>query len=149
MIARKPLRPYVFLGGGLAQVVTLLAIGTALWLAYVPWRWGRLREEVRARFPSVPWITPEDFANWRSLPVEQPVLLDARSEAEYNTSYIPGARRAPVNPSQLGVDPKSDVPIVVYCAVGFDSAPGMNGSPSNGFGSTMPDVGRFIGFISR
>jgi len=113
----------LFSAFGLAQIVTVLAIGMALWLAYVPWRWGRLREEVRARFPTVSRITPEDLASWQQMPVEQPVLFDTRSEAEYNTSHLPGARRAPANPAQIGIDAKSTVPIVVYCAVGFDSAP--------------------------
>ena len=113
----------LFSAFGLAQIVTLLAIGTALWLAFVPWRWGRLREELRGRFPKVPFITPEEFADWRAKPVEQAVLFDARGEEEYNTSHIPGARRAPQNPALLGVDAKSGIPIVVYCSVGIDSAP--------------------------
>ena len=108
---------------GLAQIATLLAIGSALWLAFGPWRWGRLKEEVRARFPSVPRIAPEDLASWRKMDVLQPVLLDARSEAEYNTSHIPGARRATSSPALLGIEGKLDLPIVVYCTVGFDSAP--------------------------
>jgi rhodanese-related sulfurtransferase len=108
---------------GLAQIVTVLVIGAGLWLAFGPWRWGRLKEEVRGRFPSVPRIAPEDLARWRELPVMHPVLFDARGETEYNTSHIPGARRAPASPAQLGIDASADVPIIVYCAVGFDSAP--------------------------
>jgi rhodanese-related sulfurtransferase len=108
---------------GLAQIFTLLVIGAALWMAFGPWRWGRLKEEVRARFPTVPRITPEDLATWRQKDVLQPVLLDARSETEYNASHIPGARRANVSPALLGIDGKYDAPVVVYCAVGFDSAP--------------------------
>ncbi len=108
---------------GLAQIATLLVIGTALWLAFGPWRWGRLKEEVRARFPSVWRISCEELADWRQKNVLQPVLLDARGEAEYNTSHIPGARRATTSPALLGIEGKLDMPIVVYCAVGFDSAP--------------------------
>ena len=108
---------------GLAQIATLLVIGTALWLAFGPWRWGRLKEEVRARFPNVPRITPEDLEAWRKLDVLQPVLLDARGESEYNVSHIPGARRATSSPAMLGIEGKLEMPIVVYCTVGFDSAP--------------------------
>jgi rhodanese-related sulfurtransferase len=108
---------------GLAQIVTLLVIGTALWLAFIPWRWGRLKDEVRARFPTVPRITPEDLDAWRKMDTLQPVILDARGEAEYNASHIPGARRSTVTPGLLGIEGKFEMPIVVYCAVGFDSAP--------------------------
>jgi len=108
---------------GLAQIATLLAIGAALWLSFGPWRWGRLKEKVRARFPTVPRITPEELDAWKKKDELQPVILDARSEDEYNTSYIPGARRATVSPGLLGIEGKLDAPIVVYCTVGFDSAP--------------------------
>ena len=108
---------------GLAQIVTVLVVGAALWLAYGPWRWAQLKEEVRARFPTVPRISGEDLSQWRKTSLEQPVILDARGETEYSTSHSPGARRATVPPAQLGIDGKYDVPIVVYCAVGFDSAP--------------------------
>lgn len=107
----------------LAQLFTLVAVGAALWLAYDPWRWGRLKEEVRARFPTVPRISGEDLFTWLTQPVLQPVLIDARSEAEYHASHLPSARRSVIPPTQLGIEGKVEQPIVVYCTVGFDSAP--------------------------
>jgi rhodanese-related sulfurtransferase len=107
----------------LAQIGVLLAVGTALWLAYDPWRWGRLKDEVRERFPTVPRLTTTELADWHKKPETQPLLLDARTEAEYNASRLPGALRADVNPRQLGIEGKFDQPLVIYCAVGFDSAP--------------------------
>jgi len=53
----------------------------------------------------------------------QPLLLDARTEAEYDASHLPGALRADSAPLQLGIEGKFDQPLVVYCTVGFDSAP--------------------------
>lgn len=108
---------------GLAQILTLLTVGAALWLAHGPWRWGRLKEEVRGRFPTVPRITTEDLAHWMQQPVLKPVLLDARTDVEFEVSRLPGARRAATSPAQLGIEGKLDMPIVVYCTVGFDSAP--------------------------
>jgi rhodanese-related sulfurtransferase len=107
----------------LAQMGVFVAVGTALLLAYGPWRWGRLKEEVRARFPSVPRLTTVELDGWHHKPEAQPLLLDARSEAEYNASRIPGARRADLSPAQLGIAGKFDQPLVIYCSVGFDSAP--------------------------
>jgi rhodanese-related sulfurtransferase len=107
----------------LAQVGVFLAVGTALWLAYDPWRWGGLKEEIRARFPSVPRLTTAELDGWHHKPETQPLLLDARSEAEYNASRIPGARQADLSAAQLGIEGKLDQPLVVYCTVGFDSAP--------------------------
>jgi rhodanese-related sulfurtransferase len=119
----KGLRARLLSPFGIAQLVTLLVVGTALWLAFAPWRWGRLKDEVRARFPTVPRIAPEDLASWQHMDVLQPVVLDARGETEYNASHLPGARRASASPALLGIEGKFDQPVVVYCAVGFDSAP--------------------------
>ena len=49
----------------LAQVGVLLAVGVALWLAYDPWRWGKLKEEVRARFPAAQRLTTTELADWQ------------------------------------------------------------------------------------
>jgi rhodanese-related sulfurtransferase len=107
----------------LAQVGVLVAVGAALWLAYDPWRWGRLKDEVRERFPTVPRLTTTELADWHQKPETQPLLLDARTQAEYTASRLPGALRADVSPVQLGIEGKLDQPLVIYCAVGFDSAP--------------------------
>jgi rhodanese-related sulfurtransferase len=108
---------------GLAQLVTILAVAIALWIAYDPWRWGRLKDEIHARFPMVPRITSEELNGWLHRPELQPVILDARSENEYNASHLPGARRSTLTLAQLGLDGKFDQPVVIYCAVGYESAP--------------------------
>jgi rhodanese-related sulfurtransferase len=113
----------LFSSFGLAQLLTLLAVGAALWLAYDPWSWGRLKEDVRTRFPGVPTITTGDLADWLKQPVVKPVLLDARSEAEYNASHLPGALPASVPAALAAFEGRFEQPIVVYCTVGFESAP--------------------------
>lgn len=70
----------------------------------------------------VAWIAPADLGRAR-LAQPSAVLLDARSEAEFAVSRLPGARLIdPDAPdlSALGPLPK-DTPIVVYCAVGYRS----------------------------
>ena len=76
-------------------------------------------------FPTVEWITPEDLAQWLNDPMKpQPILLDARSEAEYALSHLKEAKRiAPDYPNKAAVAGVSkDTPIVVYCSVGYRSA---------------------------
>src|SRR5262245_56122815 len=112
----------VFSAFGAVQVAMAILIGVALWLAFEPWRWGRVKEEVRQRFPNIQRISGDELSEWLTKPAStHPLLLDARSEAEYNTSHLPGARRAVDTPSQLGIEGKLDRKLVVYCRVGFES----------------------------
>ncbi len=76
-------------------------------------------------FPTVQWITSDELAQWFNDPVKpQPLLLDTRSEAEYAVSHLNQASCIdPVNPTRAkfaGVS--KDMPIVVYCSVGYRSA---------------------------
>ena len=86
--------------------------------------WFILKQSLRHRFPKVTWIATTQLADWLANKNRQPpVLLDVRTEEEWNVSHLPGARR---------VDPKASVeevtsgmpketPIVTYCAVGYRS----------------------------
>lgn len=76
-------------------------------------------------FPMVEWITPEELAQWLNDPIKpQPLLLDARTEAEYAVSHLKHAERIePDNPKLAAFAGVSkDMPIVVYCSVGYRSA---------------------------
>ncbi len=76
-------------------------------------------------FPTVEWITLEELAQWLKDPVKpQPMVLDARSEAEYALSHLKDAQRIdPSYPNLAAVAGVSkDTPLVVYCSVGYRSA---------------------------
>jgi rhodanese-related sulfurtransferase len=108
---------------GITQLVMIAAVGTALWLAYEPWRWGKLKDEVHAKYPEVPRISTEDLANWLGRTNEvRPLLLDVRSEPEYNASHLPGALWASAPAAEVVIENKLDRPLVLYCTVGFDSS---------------------------
>lgn len=74
-------------------------------------------------YPSVAWITTKQLAIWLNNSTQpQPLLLDARSQPEYETSHLAQAQRIdPYYPNLKIVDSK-DTPIVVYCSVGYRSA---------------------------
>jgi rhodanese-related sulfurtransferase len=100
-------------------------IGVALWLAYTPWRWGKVKDEVRARFPTVKFIKSVDLQEWMATrTIVPPVLLDVRTAAEFEFSHLPGARRVAsggsLTENQLaGLE---SAKVVVYDSVGFDAA---------------------------
>src|SRR5687767_11156403 len=97
---------------GLTQLVMVIAVGAALWLAYDPWRWGRLKDEVRAKYPDVPRITSEDLTNWLARKGDvPPLLLDVRPAAEFAASHLPGARRASDSPAELGIEGRPNHPL--------------------------------------
>jgi len=86
--------------------------------------WFILEQSLRHRFPKVKWITTAQLADWLADKKRPPpVLLDVRTEEEWNVSHLPEARRvdpkAPLEEVISGM-PK-DAPIVTYCAVGYRS----------------------------
>ena len=86
--------------------------------------WFILEQTLRHRFAKVKWIGTAQLAEWLADKQRQPpLLLDVRTEAEWNVSHLSGARRvdpkAPVDQVISGI-PK-DAPIVTYCAVGYRS----------------------------
>ena len=76
------------------------------------------------KFPIVEWITTKELAGWLEDPLKlQPIILDARTEAEYTVSHLRNAQRIDPYHSNLVVSAESkDTPIAVYCSVGYRSA---------------------------
>jgi rhodanese-related sulfurtransferase len=80
---------------------------------------------IKLEFPKVPQITTKKFAEWLLDPVKpQPLVLDARTQAEYAVSHLKtGVRIDPMTPDLTTLLTVSkDMPIVVYCSVGYRSA---------------------------
>jgi rhodanese-related sulfurtransferase len=127
-------RSTLFSPFGITQLLMIAAIGTALWLAYEPWQWGRLKEEVRRHSPSIGKISTDELAKWLAdKSVEQPRIIDARQAEEYHASHLPGASQATLTLAELGIEGKLKTPIVVYCTVGFDSAATADSFKKRGF----------------
>ena len=99
--------------------------GLVMLLAGRPLVFELIQRGISYRFRDVKWIVTGDLARWREDPTRsQPVLLDARTEAEYEVSHLQGARQVdPYKPSLVALDrfPK-DTPIVVYSSAGYRGA---------------------------
>lgn len=83
-----------------------------------------IKRLIRGKFPSVKWLTTKQLAQWLAESSKpQPILLDARSKAEYNISHLLQAKRIePYHPNLEAIASGKDVPILVYCSVGYRSA---------------------------
>jgi rhodanese-related sulfurtransferase len=83
-----------------------------------------IKRLIQRKFPSVKWLNTKQLVEWlgdRTL--SQPLLLDARTEAEYQVSHLPQAQRIdPYHPNLEDIAVNKDVPVVVYCSVGYRSA---------------------------
>lgn len=83
-----------------------------------------IKRLINRKYPTVTPLTTKELAQWvntQSKP--QPILLDARSEAEYQLSHIQQAERIdPYYPNLEALTLSKDMPIVVYCSVGYRSA---------------------------
>jgi rhodanese-related sulfurtransferase len=107
---------------GLLMTGLIVAVLSLLGIRSIDW--FLLKQSLRHRFPNVQWITTAKLADWLVDKERQPpVLLDVRTEDEWNVSRLPGSRRvapnASVEEATAGI-PKG-MPIVTYCAVGYRS----------------------------
>ena len=87
--------------------------------------WFLLKQSLRHSFPKVEWITTAQLADWLADKQRQPpLLLDVRTEEEWNVSHLSGARRVEPNASieEATAGMPRGIPIVTYCAVGYRSA---------------------------
>ncbi|MDB9529145.1 rhodanese-like domain-containing protein [Oscillatoria sp. CS-180] len=89
-------------------------------LRNLAWIW--VKRWVRRQFPQVPSISTEDLAAWLSQDSPSPVLLDVRHEEEYAVSHLPGARRLTTVEAVQRSHISPEMPLVLYCSVGYRSA---------------------------
>ncbi len=86
--------------------------------------WFLLKQSVHGQFPKLEWISTEQLAAWlEGKQQPPPVLLDVRTEAEWNVSHIVGARRVDpdATPEEATAGLTKEAPIVTYCAIGYRS----------------------------
>lgn len=93
-------------------------------LAGRPLAFQVLQRRIASKFPQVQWISTEELARWQENPGRpQPVVLDARTDPEFQLSHLRGALPIdPYRPSLRSLQsfPK-DTPVVVYSSVGYRS----------------------------
>jgi rhodanese-related sulfurtransferase len=124
--ARRSRGTRPWLGAFLVIVVVPILIGAAVVLIAGRGVAFEVIHRLTARkFPDVQWIDRADLARWREDPGRtQPLVLDARTAAEYQVSHLRDA--VYIDPSRPSLRPlrgraKND-PIVVYGSVGYRSA---------------------------
>jgi rhodanese-related sulfurtransferase len=106
-------------------LLPILIGGVVLLVAGRPLAFEVLRGRIASKFPKVKWIETADLARWRDDPRQpQPVLLDARTDAEFQLSHIRGALPIdPYRPSLKGLEGMArDSPVVVYSSAGYRGA---------------------------
>jgi rhodanese-related sulfurtransferase len=106
-------------------LIPIVLGGVVLLFAGRPLAFQILRWRIAERFPEVQWISTEELARWRADTIRpQPVILDARTEPEFQVSHIAGARQ--IDPYRPSIKPLQrsprDTAIVVYSSVGYRSA---------------------------
>jgi rhodanese-related sulfurtransferase len=124
--ARRSRGARPWLGAFLVIVVVPILIGaTVVLIAGRGVAFEVIHRLTARKFPDVQWIDGAELARWREDPGQtQPVMLDARTAAEYQVSHLRDA--VPIDPSRPSLRPlrgraKND-PIVVYGSVGYRSA---------------------------
>lgn len=114
---------------GATLLLLLAVLGLALWMAYLPWKWERTKEEFRTRFPAVRRIAadgPESLMSWLAKREgTKPVVIDLRSREDYDHSHLPGALHMGRSdtPAVLGFAEAGNESFVLYDEVGADAFP--------------------------
>jgi len=81
-----------------------------------------LKGVIAAQYPEVPFVAPAVLQQAMASKVP-PVLLDARTKAEFAVSQLKGAVRVdPDAPDLAALTPFKGRPVVTYCSVGYRSA---------------------------
>ncbi len=97
------------------------ALGCSVWAQSI--RWDILNFEIRRKFPDVIQIDPSQLAAWLAdAGRKPPLLIDVRTQAEFNVSHLRGARRVEPGSPASALDVPKDAPIVAYCSVGYRSS---------------------------
>ena len=104
--------------------VILAWAGLGCWVGAQSIRWSILNFEIRRKFPDVAQIDTRQLAGWLSdRNRKPPLLLDVRTQTEYDVSHLQGARRIdPGSPASALQDVPKDAAIVAYCSVGYRSS---------------------------
>ncbi len=87
--------------------------------------WHLTKWAIRKGFPDVRRISVSELWTWLELQRDPaPALLDARAEAEFAISHLPGAQLANTKGEALRIlhGLPTGTPIVVYCAIGYRAA---------------------------
>ena len=80
---------------------------------------------VRNRFPTVRQLSVPQLVTWLGQTNRpKPLLVDVRTEAEFHTSHLPGARRLDPGARNLPAEwqVRPETPVVFYCSVGYRSS---------------------------
>jgi rhodanese-related sulfurtransferase len=87
--------------------------------------WATIKRWIRYQFPTIPSISTHTLAVWlQQEDTEKPLLLDARTQREFEVSHLPQAHFAstPLPDLRQWHEVTLSAPIVTYCSVGYRSA---------------------------
>lgn len=85
--------------------------------------WALVKAKVHHDFPDVSRIDTRALANWlEDSKREAPLLLDVRSQVEFEVSHLANAKRIEPGSDPAKLDVPKSKPIVTYCSVGYRSS---------------------------
>ena len=129
-------RIFFLVGGGLFLLISLTISGNGHWIRFSQLKaatfdrfgwsptWSDTLGKVRREYPEVPQLSTASLSAWLAGPVPFPILLDVRTPEEFAVSHLLGDNRAlTLAEANITLEGKNrDLPIVVYCSVGYRSS---------------------------
>lgn len=87
--------------------------------------WEKVIGDIRNKYPDVKQLRTDELYVWLTGSESKPVIIiDARTDEEFQVSHISGARNIPYNKDPLNqlAEVNQNSLIVVYCSVGYRSS---------------------------
>ncbi|MEL7074969.1 MAG: rhodanese-like domain-containing protein [Cyanobacteria bacterium J06648_1] len=113
--------------------------------------WQGIKLLIRWQFPEIQQLSTQDLAAWLEKDKLKPLLLDARTEQEYQVSHLQDAQLASRKLKNL-IDRRevnSATPIVVYCSVGYRSAKIVRQLQSRGYSKAFNLSGSIFQWVNE
>jgi rhodanese-related sulfurtransferase len=105
------------------RAAALISLGLIYVLPVSAQTWDSIREAIRKKFPSVRQLPTQALAEWLAdTNRAAPLLIDARSAAEFAVSHLQNARHLSSVAEVKAAATSNSQPMVVYCSVGYRSS---------------------------
>ena len=85
--------------------------------------WDSVDKEIDQEFPNIEFVsTAELIRQYQNKDADFPLIIDVREQEEFQVSHLQEALNLKTGDSISELYPNKNMPIVVYCSVGYRSA---------------------------
>jgi len=111
--------------------------------------WWLIKLLIRLQFLEIQQLLTADLATWLADTDNQPLLLDARTLEEYQVSHLHNAKLVTDDLKDSIESVDQEMPIVVYCSVGYRSSAIARSLESKGYKNVFNLSGSIFQWVNE